>query len=311
MTNGTFQVPKKEEDNQKGKASEGVQLSRWYSTLMSECYYPFEKKIGKRNVLLPCGKCLPCLQRKRLDWSFRLKQEKLISDNSRFVTLTYSPQKLPINGKIDKRTIQLYLKRLRVTNKKMKYYFVGEYGSKTKRPHYHAILFNVTDQSISNEWRDVATNEALGFTYSGDVTDASIHYVTGYVLKKYDFIDSKSGRLKSWQYELDKNTGEYIEYDANDLKPFALMSKGLGKIYLKHATQFHKSNFTKQTNFNNQKLRIPRYYYERIFTKAELEILSLSDDIKKQYEKKDLCELRSKRQLTLNKFKNQLKREKL
>ena len=44
-----------------------------------------------------------------------------------------------------KRDYQLFMKRLRKAfpNDKIRFYAAGEYGPKTLRPHYHAILFGL------------------------------------------------------------------------------------------------------------------------------------------------------------------------
>ena len=89
------------------------------------------------------------------------------------------------------------------------------------------------------------------------VNEATIHYVTGYITEKYGTMDEKTGKsINTW--------------GADDIRPFAMMSKGLGKIYLKHNTKFHKSNFTTiTTKKGGQKIPIPRYFKEKIFTEEE------------------------------------------
>lgn len=102
-----------------------------------------------------------------------------------FVTLTYNEQCMPVfsNGipTLWKQDVQAFLKRLRKkTDKKLRYYLTGEYGSKTLRPHYHMILFNFPLDQVE----DITDAWGLGNVHLGDVTPASIHYTTKYVIVK-------------------------------------------------------------------------------------------------------------------------------
>lgn len=200
--------------------------------------------IGGKNV--PCGKCIGCLQRRRADWSFRLRQEAKQHTLTTFLTLTYRDEDLPtVKGdpSLDKKELIRYFKRVRKEDPRLKYYAVGEYGSETDRPHYHAIVFGVKPETLANNWQQ-------GHVSCDTVTDASIHYVTKYVINQ-------------------------MPYSENVLKPFAIMSKGLGKIYLKNAEKFHKSNFTTTTRVEGgRKILIPRYYRDRIFNEREKRKLS-------------------------------------
>lgn len=233
------------------------------------CWRPIElktetqKKTGLKGNIVPCGRCLGCLSKKRRDWSMRLSQELKIASSASFLTLTYDDENLPktlkLLGKdkkgslpfdndfkvvdcLDKNHLQKYFKRVRKLTPKLKYYAVGEYGSVTKRPHYHAIVFNADPEVLADKWEE-------GITHQGTVTDESIKYVTKYLINE-ELVD-------------------------NPIKPFAIMSKGLGKIYLKHATKFHKRNFTLRVDpKGDDKSLIPRYYSDKIFSKAEKELLS-------------------------------------
>lgn len=114
----------------------------------------------KEYNTVPCGRCYACLENKRTDWRIRLTEELKGSKSAIFVTLTYSDSSLEYTDIITrnkitytkeythpivhKRTIQNYIKRLRKLGLKFRYYAVGEYGTKSKRPHYHIIFFNLT-----------------------------------------------------------------------------------------------------------------------------------------------------------------------
>lgn len=234
------------------------------------CSYPITIRdklkgtdINPRMILVPCGKCINCIQRKRADWSFRLLQELKISEKATFLTLTYNEENFPTNGKLEKKALQSYFKRVRSAEPRLKYYAVGEYGSLNHRPHYHAIVFNCDNSTLVDKWcvPGASDRTSIGFSTCDTVTEASIHYVTGYVIEKYGKIDEKTGKsINTWSNR--------------DIAPFAIMSKGLGKIYIKHNTKFHKSNFTTETTKEGgQKQLIPRYYRDKIFSEEEKKIL--------------------------------------
>jgi len=117
--------------------------------MSSRCITPFYKKEQTRgeHIPFPCGKCPPCKKRRTSGWSFRLVKEGERSLSALFITLTYDTEYVPItsNGymSLDIKDLQKFFKRLRkLTNEKLKYYAVGEYGSTKMRPHYHIILYN-------------------------------------------------------------------------------------------------------------------------------------------------------------------------
>lgn len=164
------------------------------------CSYPITIRdklrgtdITPKMILVPCGKCINCIQRKRAEWSFRLLQELKISQKSTFLTLTYNENSIPKNNKLEKKILQNYFKRVRVTERDLKYYAVGEYGTKTLRPHYHAIVFGCDNNTLVDQWHNTESSnkDVLGFVTCDTVTEASIHYVTGYVISKYGKIDEK------------------------------------------------------------------------------------------------------------------------
>lgn len=152
-----------------------------------------------KGVLVPCGKCPACLSNKRNEWSFRLMEEVKRSTSAAFITLTYHPKFVPDSG-VSKRHVQLFLKRLRKNQKngkKIRYYFVAEYGSKTGRPHYHSILFNAEggEEAIRKAW--MLKDSEIGLIHYGKVTEASIRYVTKYVIQKSDLIFEKKKTVRS------------------------------------------------------------------------------------------------------------------
>lgn len=179
---------------------------------------------NKYTVPVPCGKCPECGKAKLNAWLFRLEQELKLSSNPLFVTLTYNDDNLVYtkSGKqtIDKRHVQLFMKKLRneykkISDKPIKYYFVGEYGTESGRPHYHAIMLNMDKNIlIKNCWEK-------GFVKIGNVSTDSIRYVLKYCMKPRTRTDKSDDRLPE----------------------FSLMSKRMGKNYLSDAiVNYHTSD---------------------------------------------------------------------
>lgn len=117
-------------------------------------------------------------------------------ENNCFITLTYSDEHLPSDGKLRYLDFQLFMKRLRKQfGPDIGFFMCGEYGDQTKRPHYHACLFGIDfeDKTFVREnehgdkiWNSQSLTDlwSLGHTELGSVTQKSAGYVARYVLKK-------------------------------------------------------------------------------------------------------------------------------
>lgn len=137
-----------------------------------------------QDIPVPCGLCMPCRVKRRRLWTNRLIFESMLHSHQCFVTLTYEDLKVPQGGNLVPKDVVLWLKRLRaaVCPVRLRYFLVGEYGEKTWRPHYHALLFGMP-YSVQSE-RVVQQTWGLGFVQLGDVSQGSIRYTVGYTLKK-------------------------------------------------------------------------------------------------------------------------------
>lgn len=156
--------------------------------------------------LVPCGKCVACLSRRRNDWTYRLTKEKEYSDYTYFGTLTYDQKNIPIRVQndipyfvFDKKHIQKYLKRVRYfineidKNIKCSYYLTSEYGSISHRPHYHFLFFIKNDSYLKHKKQiDMILRECwqLGFVTMKAANSANIHYVTKYCVKDLENLPS-------------------------------------------------------------------------------------------------------------------------
>lgn len=113
---------------------------------------------------------------KRKSWIVRLSYELKDHLFASFVTLTYDDSHVPMDNSVSKRDLQLFFKRLRKNSElQFRYYAVGEYGSNTNRPHYHAIIFGLNHLTHSSV---VHSSWKLGFVSISDVSEANIQYIT-------------------------------------------------------------------------------------------------------------------------------------
>lgn len=227
---------------------------------MAQCTSGFQvrDKSNGTSFSAPCGKCHACLARRTSGWSFRLVQEDKHSLQSHFVTLTYDNDHIrrTENGfmTLRKKDVQDFMKRLRYYSNpspKIKYYAAGEYGSKTRRPHYHLILFNADPDKVELAWRDKA-GTPLGSCYFGTVSAASVGYTLKYISK---------GKFKK-------------RHSRDDRVPeFSLMSTGLGLSYLTDAIRaYHEADMYNRmylTYEGNKKMAMPRYYKDKLYTKEQ------------------------------------------
>lgn len=128
----------------------------------------------------PCGRCLACRQLRARDWAQRLTYA--LEDKTRtgdFITLTTDPANaIELQGLLlDKSELQRLFKRIR-HHHKIQYYACGEYGEKHGRAHYHAIILRDKTKPI-----DYGKYWTQGAVHTGSVTQSSIAYCTGYLLK--------------------------------------------------------------------------------------------------------------------------------
>lgn len=239
----------------------------------------------KSRITVPCGKCPACLSNKRTDWSFRLRVEMNNSQSGWFVTLTYNEdQKVDQLSKTD---LSTFIRRLRhlnadwVPNKtqslkvsdlpsegaKIRFYGVGEYGSKTFRPHYHILVFNLPGtyeeayQLITKAWKK-------GFVKIYLMEPRNIHYVTKYMINKSVIIQDKQ-------------------------KPFSQMSlrPGIGYQYLEKMYNFHKKNNIHYVIIDGRCIPMPRYYKDRIFDQWQK--LAYNRDMDRKAEEQEIKDFKN------------------
>ena len=227
---------------------------------------------GSKVYSVPCGKCPECSKDRIMAWVFRLQCEMGVSVNPVFLTLTYTDEHVPLtpSGLQTLRTKDHvdFMKKLRQhasrklkSNIPLRYYACGEYGSTTERPHYHSILFNLPDEMAHSQWSREENRIVApylehvwqnGAVHIGSVTAGSMAYVAGYMQKRlHTHRDGYKDREPEKSY----------------------VSKGLGQNYL---TPARKAYYKKRLipyieTTGGQKLKMPRYYKEKIYTLTDEE----------------------------------------
>jgi hypothetical protein len=248
------------------------------------CYAPMQgyrskhrNSSGKRSIVfdpvsgfhdmpvkLPCGQCIGCRLEKSRQWAVRIMHEASLYTDNCFITLTYDDEHIPDFQSLRKRDFQLFLKRLRkrFEPRTIRYFHCGEYGDSTRRPHYHAILFNFdfpdkvkigttgsglpdhASATLAELWR-------FGRHSIGSVSFESAAYVARYVTKKV------TGKLAESHYScVDPETGECgrreAEYATMSLRP------GIGKGWYE---KFHKEVYPlDRVVVRGVPCKPPRYY---------------------------------------------------
>lgn len=214
-----------------------------------------------------CGQCLMCrINRKRL-WATRLMLENSSHEFSCFLTLTYSDDHLPAGGTLVPHHTRDYLKRLRkaLHPRLLRYYYVGEYGDHTQRPHYHMMLFGVSHlehELLNSKW-------GYGLIHLGEVTPQSCDYIAGYVTKK--LTKSDDPRLEGRHPEFSRQSNRPgIGAHAADCIADALTTK-TGSL----AISLNNGEPPNEIHTNGKKAPLGRYLKTRIRKRLDLPQLGI------------------------------------
>jgi len=250
------------------------------------CMRPITIARDKHAKKRPCGQCPVCRQRYAAGWAVRLQNEERSSSTAHFITFTYATHNLSMSSSgaqtLVKSHLQKFFKRLRQCNVRrgnllpIKYYAVGEYGSKTKRPHYHALIFNCHVDTIELAWskrsHSMAQPVSIGEIHYGDVTPASIGYTLKYMVKP-----------KSVPHP---RVAQY--YNDDRQREFSLISNGIGLSYLTdnmkswHLADLHNRRYIVLPD--GIKAAMPRYYYEKIYDGYQRDLMEMSGSLISQSE---------------------------
>ncbi|UPW41644.1 replication initiator protein [Peromfec virus RodF8_32] len=257
-----------------------------YPTLPMGPDIAFFEKHEKECISIPCGKCIGCRLSYARQWADRCMLELQYHQSAWFVTLTYNDEHVPRcmygdpdTGEarpcltLDRRDVQLFLKRLRkaIEPAKIRYFGCAEYGPQTWRPHYHMIIFGLplddlvlkrqdmdgkvsayTSATLSKAWchrpfgnySDIL--EPLGDVECSEVTWAACNYVARYIVKKQLGPDGK----------------DFYER-FNLVPPFTFMSRdpGIGRQFFEdHPDLYDFDSISVSTPTGGRNIRPPRYY---------------------------------------------------
>lgn len=233
-------------------------------------HYADLETVGHFYSIVPCGKCPACRMDYSRVWANRMLVElKDQDDEAVFLTLTYNAESLPYTAPdkdgrryptLSKRDLQLFWKRLRkqFPDKRIRYYIAGEYGPKTHRPHYHAIVYGLslshfqdlrflrynglgqpyyTSPKLETIWNN-------GYIVLSEVTWHTCAYVSRYVLKK-------RGKLDKYVVA----TGVEPEFNLSSRKP------GIGLLNAVDMIESGLSEFTFDGNDGVYKFALTRAFY--------------------------------------------------
>lgn len=236
------------------------------------CFHPSRVPVRRKSavsatsprvtytVVVPCGWCAGCRYEASRQWMVRAMHERAMHRHAWFLTLTYNDESLPENGSLNPLHLKRFFKDLRRSTR-FRYYAVGEYGSLSSRPHYHALLFGPdfldkypwTNGNGSDVWRSpfVESLWRYGNSELGTLTYASAAYVTGYVRKKLRAKDAEDRYLRA-----DPDTGELFpvtpEFSRMSLRP------AIGRRWIeKYWRDVYPRDFVV---VNGRECKPPRYY---------------------------------------------------
>ena len=197
----------------------------------------YEELYGDNLLLLPCGRCPSCKEKRLKDWAVRCELESRYYKDNCFVTLTYREDSLP-KGLV-KKDFQKFIKDLRNSGVSVRYFGCGEL-SPSGRPHYHLCLFGYFPDDarfshMSKSKEHIFKSKFLDNIWSKGIvavqyfSPRTAGYCAGYTLKE-------------------KNTG------------FILMSKrpGIGERYIKENAEKVYKNDSIVCNFGVS--GVPRYF---------------------------------------------------
>lgn len=239
---------------------------------MADCMHKLTIKTNKGVFQVPCKNCIPCRKRRAAEIKrfCELQQQEYYrhGQSCSFNCLTYTEASLPLTPSgiptIRKSDFINFMKRFRknlalsVRNSKtgekhkfsllpFKYLACAEYGDEDHRPHYHFILFGISDTVarpfILKSWMTKKSPKVpLGKADVRPLLAGGISYVCDYV------ITSLNGELAKQKY------------DDNGLeRPFTCHSQGLGiKYLLDNEDVLLENNFIDK--FSGKPFLIPKYY---------------------------------------------------
>lgn len=247
----------------------------------------------KESIKVPCGQCWGCrLEQSRL-WALRCMHELKQHEHAQYVTLTYSDENIPPHNSLHKPHLQEFYKRLRqkiVRDKlpyKIRHYSCGEYGEKTERPHYHAIIYglDLPDKTYykhhngfnlyKSAWLEKIWKN--GHVTIGNVSFESCAYVARYIMKK---VNGK--KFLQTYFTFDKDTGLVLTERQQE---FTVMSRkpGIGReFYDQYRSDMYQYGTDGRCIIRGGiNSKVPRYY-DNIFEEENPEVMKYIKNLRRK-----------------------------
>lgn len=240
-----------------------------------------------------CGGCVDCRLAYSRDWAVRCMLESQYHEHNYFITLTYDDYHLPTgefvdfkgdiyNSSLQRKDVVDFVKRLRkyesdhFNNDGIKVFYCGEYGDLFHRPHYHLIVFGMSEltdlelfkqsgdvkhyksQTILDLWSKVEfrVRVPLGFISVSDVNFDTCAYTARYVMKKQK--GKTVSNFLEYYDTLDENRPELI------IPEFVGMSRRPGiasRYFAENADSIYKCDEVfYASEFEAFKSKPPRYF---------------------------------------------------
>lgn len=246
------------------------------------CYHPIPARqnergakvqlwppLGTSNLAIPCGTCIGCKSSRAAQWATRCQHEARTYPHNCSIHLTYDDENLPSNGHLRPADLTNFLKRLRQHVSRnsshthssgsgtLKYFACGEYGTKRDRPHYHAIIFNLTFTDtirVGTNLYDsnlLRTIWGLGETRVGDADAAMAGYIAKYNLKQ----------TEDPRYDPEGWTDEYGEWHPPRPRPFLRVSRDIGGDWARHYKEDLQHGYMIE---GARRKTIPRRYRDKL-----------------------------------------------
>jgi len=223
-----------------------------------KCRNPY---VNPKGVPFGCGQCLPCRINRRRLWAARIMYEASQHQNNTFLTLTYNTENMPLTEhgvpNLNKKHLTDFVKLLRyhLQPTQIRYYGVGEYGSKYGRPHYHLAVFGLPGclRQITNYDRRgyccdhcsrIEKIWAKGIVYQGQLENDSSSYIAGYITKTSaaptcgpgcydDGAGTYTSRISDNYYDYSREEEEWKSQNRRE-REFARMSckPGIGATFI-------------------------------------------------------------------------------
>lgn len=204
-----------------------------------------------------CGQCLPCRINRARQWQWRQYFESLMHEENCFVTLTYAPEHLPADQSLELTVVSDFLGRLRkrVAPRRFRYFYVGEYGEQTLRPHYHINLFGLSPSTPLDKPLEIHLSEAWsrGLVHIGEFNETTAAYTCGYVTKKLK--DRKTGLLDGLEPEFARMSNR----PGLGASAMAIIAKGISPIQLDRM-----GDVPSYVNLGKRKIPLSRYLIKRL-----------------------------------------------